>query len=378
MDALDIIRKGDDNGNHMIVKIIFPSGLVVYGLATKNFYGGEWDTGPTWNYLVMADKPFLVDTGRTNTSKALIEMMETVGISGSDLATVVITHGHEDHDGGLSEIVKQTGARVMAHPYYSRLIRFYPDQAPAEVNKNFPPSCWHCFMPADYSAEYCLDYHRERNRLEIGNIETIADKIDSHFEVKHLPGHHPDAIALFLGQDAILVGDNLLPDISPFPSNEHFYNQVQGILKPDFPEAETAFGLKAYIRSLKRLIQLEEQYPNAAILPGHRLYTKGQWNWIEMSSRAREIIEHHLQRCSAILDTLRDKPGSPEEIAISYYDESVLKGLGIHMAVNEIESHLELLLKSGDITQNPAGFYEYVSNSQFEPFIEKLEPFTPG
>ncbi|MBU2514981.1 MBL fold metallo-hydrolase [bacterium] len=372
MEAFEIIRKGDDNGNHAIVKFVLSSSLVVYGLATKNFYGGKWDTGPTWNYLVMAEKPFLVDTGRTNTSKSLIEMMEVVGLSGTDLTHILLTHGHEDHDGGLSDIVKHTGAEVLAHPFYSKLILFYPEQVPAKVNKNFPPSCWHCFMPEEYSTQYCLDYHRDRNRLQIKNIETIKDTIDNHYEVKHLPGHHPDAVAIFLDHEAILVGDNLLPDISPFPSKESFFDQIQGILKPDFPEAETAFGLKTYIRSLKRLIELEEHYPEAIILPGHRLYTNGQWNRLNMKTRAEEIIVHHLERCSAILDILQTKSGSPRDIAVSYYDDSVLGGLGIYMAINEIESHLELLISSGDIIQNFAGDYEYISNHRFESLIGDL------
>jgi len=74
----EIINKGDENGNEMVVKFQLPSGLEIYGLPTKNFYGGHWDLGPTWNYAVMADKPFLVDSGRFGQGKNL------VGILGSD------------------------------------------------------------------------------------------------------------------------------------------------------------------------------------------------------------------------------------------------------------------------------------------------------
>ncbi len=48
----DIINKGDDCGNEMVVKFQLPSGLEIYGLPTRNFYGGHWDLGPTWNYAV--------------------------------------------------------------------------------------------------------------------------------------------------------------------------------------------------------------------------------------------------------------------------------------------------------------------------------------
>jgi len=56
----EIMNQGDDSGNGMTVRFRLPSGLEVVGLPTKNFYGGHWDLGPTWNYAVLADKPFLV------------------------------------------------------------------------------------------------------------------------------------------------------------------------------------------------------------------------------------------------------------------------------------------------------------------------------
>ena len=55
-----IISQGDENGNEMVVKFQLPSGLEIIGLPTKNFYGGYWDLGPTWNYAVLADEPFLM------------------------------------------------------------------------------------------------------------------------------------------------------------------------------------------------------------------------------------------------------------------------------------------------------------------------------
>jgi hypothetical protein len=50
-----IIRHGDKNGNGMIVRFRLPSGLEIFGFPTENFYSGDWDLGPTWNYAVMAE-----------------------------------------------------------------------------------------------------------------------------------------------------------------------------------------------------------------------------------------------------------------------------------------------------------------------------------
>jgi glyoxylase-like metal-dependent hydrolase (beta-lactamase superfamily II) len=142
-----IISEGDENGNEMIVKFQLPSGLEIYGLPTKNFYGGHWDLGPTWNYAVMADQPFLVDAGRSGQGKNLVGMMEAAGICRRDLEYVLISHSHEDHDGGLAELVDSNHLGIKAHAVYDLLIRQYPEAAPAGHRKNFPAKCWHCPMP---------------------------------------------------------------------------------------------------------------------------------------------------------------------------------------------------------------------------------------
>ena len=145
-ELIEVLEKGDESGNNMPIRLRLPSGLKILGLPTENSYGGEWDLGPTWNYVVLADHPFLVDTGRIGMSRKLLNMMESSGLSGEDLKFILISHGHEDHDGGLFEMVNLTGARVRAHLIYDRLIRYYPTEAPRDARKGFPASCWRCFL----------------------------------------------------------------------------------------------------------------------------------------------------------------------------------------------------------------------------------------
>ena len=60
-------------------------------------------------------------------------------------------------------------------------------------------------------------------------------------------------------------------------------------------------------------------------------------------------MQHHIDRCSDILRTLSTGPKTPKEIAMEYFQPSLLKGYGIHLAINEIKSHCELMEISRDI-----------------------------
>ena len=167
IECVEVIQRGDASGNEMTVRFRLPSGLEIFGLPTKNFYGGHWDLGPTWNYVVLNDRPFLVDAGRFGQGGNLIAMMESVGLTGKDLDFVLISHGHEDHDGGLAELVNATQLKVKAHAIYAHLIKKYPDRSPAGEKKNFPAKCWHCPMPESFYTQNCLEYHKVLQHLKI-------------------------------------------------------------------------------------------------------------------------------------------------------------------------------------------------------------------
>jgi hypothetical protein len=47
IEHAEVIHEGDDSGNEMLVRFRLPSGLEIFGLPTKNFYGGDWDLGWT-------------------------------------------------------------------------------------------------------------------------------------------------------------------------------------------------------------------------------------------------------------------------------------------------------------------------------------------
>ena len=376
-DMVEVLEKGDDNGNHMQIRLRLASGLEIFGLPTENFYGGEWDLGPTWNYLVLTDSPFLVDTGRRGMGGKLISMMESVGLQAEALDSIVISHGHEDHDGGLFEMVQGTKAKVRAHLTYDRLIRNYPEHAPPDRRKQFPASCWRCFMPESYTTENCLDYQRERSELEIEAIGDTNLGLHHATQIYHLPGHSPDSLAIVLGEEAIIVGDTVLPDITPIPSREEFFMDVGKVLQPEYTTAQSIYGLTAYIKSLKKLRRISEQRPDLLALPAHRLFYDGRWNELNLVARVDELVEHHILRCAHILDILRQRPKSANEIAVEHFEEHLLEGFGMLLAENEIISHCELLSASGDVELMEDNTYMATGSTNFESTIQSLEPDNP-
>lgn len=370
----EVLERGDESGNNMPIKLRLPSGLKILGLPTETFYGGEWDLGPTWNYVVLADHPFLVDTGRFGMSRKLLNMMKSSGLSGEDLKFILISHGHEDHDGGLFEMVKFTGARVKAHLIYDRLIRYYSTEAPRDARKEFPASCWCCFMPESFSNEHCLDYQRERSQLKIeaigdGNLE-LGDTV----HIYHVPGHSPDSLAILLEDEAVIVGDTVLPKITPIPSREEFFRDVSKILQPQYTTAQHIYGLTAYIKSLKKLEKIGEKLPDLLVLPAHRLFYDNRWNEFNLQTRVNELIGHHILRCADILKILKQGPKSAREIAVEHFEEHLLRGFGILMAENEIISHCELLSASEDVTLTVDRKFMATGSTNFASAIQSLEP----
>lgn len=373
IEHAEVLHKGDDNGNEMTVRFRLPSGLEIFGLPTKNSYGGHWDLGPTWNYAVLADRPFLVDAGRFGQGSQLLAMMERIGIQSKDLEFVLISHGHEDHDGGLAELVNGTHLSVKAHAIYDHLIKTYPAQSPEGAKNDFPAKCWHCPMPESFYTQNCLEYHQVLQGLKVDPVGDGETEIGPDVRTYHLPGHSPDCLAVRLGEEAIIVGDIILPDISPWPTRKSLFDEVAQVIKPDYTDAAAIFGLRRYILSLKKLIEIERCHPEVIVLPAHRQYYNSRWNEIRLEFRSKELIAHHVERCGAIIEILDNRPKTAEEIAAAHFEERLLAGFGNIMAANEIVSHCELLIESGDVIRVNDNAYAATGSMQFETYIQDLK-----
>jgi len=86
---------------------------------------GGYD-GITAAYLIASDRPALVETGAALSAPVVVAALAALGIGARDLATIVVTHIHLDHAGGVGTlaaafpeaevVVHERGARHLVSP----------------------------------------------------------------------------------------------------------------------------------------------------------------------------------------------------------------------------------------------------------------------
>ena len=155
--------------------------------------------------------------------------------------------------------------------------------------------------------------------------------------------------------EVVFGGDTLLATITPHPSLMLEYYCNRRILPTGYGEDHEAYGLIAYIRSLDKL--QKQCRDTELLLPGHRLFEKGQPNYLRPAERAAEILRFHAGRCGNILRILDGRVLDLEQISIELFDPRLRRGFGKYLSQREVMSHLELLAVHGDI--------EWVDGSQF-------------
>lgn len=84
----------------------------------------------TSSYLIRSSKPCLIETGTARSAPVVVEQLQQLGVGPDDLGTIVVTHIHLDHAGGVGDlaeafpgariVVQEKGARHLADP--SRLV----------------------------------------------------------------------------------------------------------------------------------------------------------------------------------------------------------------------------------------------------------------
>jgi glyoxylase-like metal-dependent hydrolase (beta-lactamase superfamily II) len=187
----------------------------------------------TAGYLIRGERPCLVETGAASSADEVVRSLAGLGIGPDDLASIVVTHIHLDHAGGVGDlaaafpraevVVHEAGARHLADP--SRLM--------ASAARVFGPVLDELFgrlRPTDAARIRVLT---DGDQVDLGGGRML-DSFDS-------PGHARHHVGLL---DS-LTGDLYTGDAAGVWTPE------TGDLRPATPPPE--FDLDAALGSLARM-----------------------------------------------------------------------------------------------------------------------------
>lgn len=190
-------------------------------------------TSITSGYVLHGSEPALVETGPTTSVEAVTTGLASLGLSGEDLAHIVVTHIHLDHAGGVGT-----------------LARHFP-RATIWVHERGAP---HLAEPGKLVASATRVYGEERMQRLFGPVEPVpADRMravgdrdriplgERHLDVLYTPGHASHHVALVDSRSgAVFTGDALgihLPD--------------DRVLRPATPPPD--IDVEAGIQSIERI-----------------------------------------------------------------------------------------------------------------------------
>jgi glyoxylase-like metal-dependent hydrolase (beta-lactamase superfamily II) len=190
-------------------------------------------TSITSGYLLHGSEPALVETGPTTSAQAVTAGLASLGLSGEDLAHIVVTHIHLDHAGGAGT-----------------LARHFP-RATVWVHQRGAP---HLAEPGKLVTSATRIFGEERLQRLFGPVEPVpADRLRSVddgdriplgervLDVLYTPGHASHHVALVDSRSgAVFTGDALgihLPD--------------DRVLRPATPPPDV--DVEAGIQSIERI-----------------------------------------------------------------------------------------------------------------------------
>ncbi len=182
---------------------------------SQELAAGVWivSLGQFQAYLVLGpDGWTVIDSGLAGSGALIREAMEAAK-PGAPLVRVVLTHGHEDHAGSLSELMSHPGVISVAHRLDAPFIRGDAPMPPPNLTEDERPlyeSIQPHIVPAPPAP--VVQEVEDGDHLAIGHGAVVV----------HTPGHTPGSMAIYLARESILfTGDTIAavgdtPILGPF------------------------------------------------------------------------------------------------------------------------------------------------------------------
>ncbi len=343
----ELLEPGDRAGNHGVFKLTTTKGRTIFALGIPQ--DGPAPQGPTWVYLVEGSGWSMVDAGDTSAYKHVVADMAKTGLQPRQVQRVFITHGHWDHDGGVAEFCRETGAEVWAHEAYEPLKTFDGWLREGEAHRLLKlgrqgaPKTGEWAEGKQWQQRY-RDHEAIRKTIKVTHPVWDGRRCGD-IVCWQTPGHTADELTI-LFDGFMFTGDHVLPEITPHPSVKTTYSaDLQDRLPVLYRDASKQQGLEVYLHSLLRVAKLGDM---ATILPAHRLLNREKTNLVS-AHRASQIMEHHLQRMNRLVQILGQDKQTIHHLTVHLFDHRHLEGGNYSSAMTETVAHLEFMNDCGDL-----------------------------
>jgi glyoxylase-like metal-dependent hydrolase (beta-lactamase superfamily II) len=150
-------------------------------------------------YLVDGrDSAALIDAGAGDGTDDIIMNIEKAGVDPARVKTLILTHCHVDHSGGIPALKERLGLRTIAHARCAEIL--------ARGNDPRTAASWYGMkLPAIRIDE---PFDADERRVPLGDDELVCI---------FTPGHSPGSISIYLDRDGqrALFGQDVHGPISP-------------------------------------------------------------------------------------------------------------------------------------------------------------------
>lgn len=137
-----------------------------------------------------------------------VKKLSRIGVAVSEIRYVLLTHHHDDHVGFTSELVRNTGCRVIAHRNaLSPLEQGESEDAGGELINRRLKVVFSFYMLVHKEFKFPPVRLTERDIVIEGDNDEFLKGIGIDGVILHTPGHTSDSISVLLSDGSAFVGD---------------------------------------------------------------------------------------------------------------------------------------------------------------------------